>query len=69
MNTSYENFDNFCKIAFPFLKIIFDKLSALEFNTIKFLFGDNYRCIYSNQYKIVFYNRKIILGALFNMPT
>ena len=43
MNSSYENFDNFCKIAFPLLKIIFDKLSGLEFLTIKFLFGDNYR--------------------------
>merc|ERR1719452_93704 len=43
MNSSYKSLPDFCAIAFPLVKIVFDEMLQTELRSMKILFGDNYR--------------------------
>jgi len=52
MNTSYKSYEDFCNIAFPLMKIIFDEIVSLEFGRMNILFGDNNRGLAQHAYLV-----------------
>lgn len=50
MNSSYKSYEDFCTVAFPLIKIIFEEMSVLQFTKMHIVFGDNYRGLVQHAY-------------------